>query len=83
MASSHAWFTSYVPVKGHNIYLSDNSTIQVASKGTVWAVHYTNNKPELVQLSEVLHMPLITKNLLLALWLAQAGLVVEIGPSMC
>jgi len=83
MASSRAWFTNYTPIEGRNIYLGDNSTIQVAGKGTVRAVHYTNHKPELVQLSEVLHVPLITKNLLSASRLAQAGLVVEIGPSTC
>lgn len=83
MVSSHAWFTDYVLIEGCNIYLGDNYVIQVAGKGTVWAVHYSNHKPELVQLSEVLHVPLITKNLLLALWLTQEGLVVEIGPSTC
>jgi hypothetical protein len=36
-----------------------------------------------MQLSDILHMPRITKNLLLASHLAQAGLVVEIGPSAC
>jgi hypothetical protein len=83
MASSWAWFTNYVLIEGHNIYLGNSLTIQVTGKGTVQAVHFTNHKPKLIQLSEVLHVPLITKNLLSASQLTQAGLVVEIGPSTC
>jgi hypothetical protein len=83
MASSQAWFTNYMPVEGRNIYLGDNSMINVAGKGTVHTVHYTNCKPEVVQLSKVLHVLSISKNLLSMSQLAQAGLVVEIGPTSC
>jgi hypothetical protein len=83
MASTCTWFVEYKPLEGRSVLLSNNSSIQVAGKGMVEAIHYTHQHPECVWLLNILHVLAILKNLLSALRLVQAGLVVEIGPQVC
>jgi hypothetical protein len=56
------------------------TTLQAAlQEEELYTVHYSNCKPKVVQLSEVLHVLAITKNLLSASYLAQAELVIKLS----